>query len=84
MLFGAVSFWLPQKQELGKDACQPQGFYGPLTKDDVKVGGSGQQQAAGSSWCMCLASLAALSFGVGLSPALPCWLLVLAEAEEAD
>lgn len=24
------------KQELGKDACQPQGFYGPLTKDDVK------------------------------------------------
>lgn len=26
-----------QKQEKGKDACQPQGYYGPLTKDDVKV-----------------------------------------------
>jgi hypothetical protein len=26
-----------QKPELGKDACRPQGFYGPLTKDDVKV-----------------------------------------------
>lgn len=24
------------KQEKGKDACKPQGYYGPLTKDDVK------------------------------------------------
>lgn len=55
-----------QKQELGKDACQPQGFYGPLTKDDVKVrltkaaawlqdsqlaGGGG---AAGCTACPCM------------------------------
>jgi hypothetical protein len=36
--------WLPglwlQRQEKGKDACQPQGFYGPLTDKDVKVRGN--------------------------------------------
>lgn len=45
-----------QKQELGKDACQPQGFYGPLTKDDVKVRSpsatapNGMQLSSSTAW----------------------------------
>lgn len=42
---------VPQIKELGKNACQPQGFYGPLSKDDVKVRTSSCEAPAGGTGC---------------------------------